>query len=139
MFEEKKTVRPAKTDAKQTGLAYSIRSKFIHFLPLKMCFKQPFLLFGAYNYFLYYVTQNHTLIFIFYRSSPSGSTEIHRNGPGTIYLAGALGFRAVSSISSDRYLTYEFQFLFSSFNFDLYLVNKLKTKTDKLNQTKNTK
>ena len=38
----------------------------------------------------------------------------------------------VSSIYSDRYLTYEFQILFRLFNFDLYLVKKLKTKTDEI-------
>ena len=34
------------------------------------------------------------------------STEVHRNGPGTIYVAGTVG-NPVSSIYSDRYLTYK--------------------------------
>ena len=43
----------------------------------------------------------------------------------------SVGF-TLSSIYSDRFLTYmNFQFLFSSFNFDLYLVKKIKQRLTK--------
>ena len=55
----------------------------------------------------------------------SSGSEVHRNGPGTIYSAGTVGL-TVSRIYSDRYLTYRyriyFQFLFNSFIHSISIV-----------------
>ena len=73
--------------------------------------------------------------YVLERTSLSSSfriNHVYRKGPGTIYTASTIGF-TVYIIYSNRYLTDNFQFLFNSFNFGLYSLSKLKTKTDEIN------